>query len=83
MGKKKKKKTTMKQTFDKVADKIMQLADEMQIEDGLIDPAKVKQLKELTATAKELSAVIRSMDDTDSTTEVSVRFENEGLKWAK
>ena len=80
----KRKTTKMKKTFDKVTDKIMQLADEMQIEDGFIDPAKVKQLKELTATAKELSAVIRTMDDTRTdATEVSVHFENEGTEWAK
>lgn len=80
----KRKTTKMQKSFNKVADKIWELADEMQIEDGFIDSAKVKQLKELTATAKELSAVIRAMDDTrDSATEVSVHFENEGTEWAK
>lgn len=80
----KRKTTKMQKSFNKVADKIWELADEMQIEDGFIDPAKVKQLKELTATAKELSAVIRAMDDArDSATEISVHFENEGTEWAK
>lgn len=80
----KRKTTKMQKSFNKVADKIWELADVMQIEDGFINPAKVKQLKELTATAKELSAVIHAMDDTkEDATEVSVHFENEGTEWAK
>lgn len=46
----------------------------------------LKQLKELTSAAKELSALISSLSDDDrdsSESSVTVVFESEGEDWAK
>ncbi|MBQ2729671.1 MAG: hypothetical protein IJF69_02745 [Clostridia bacterium] len=46
----------------------------------------IKQLKELTGAAKELSALICALDSESSENEqstVAIRFEGEGEEWAK
>lgn len=82
MGKRKSNK--IKKALDRVSDPIIQLANEMHLEDGCIDPVKVKQLKELTSAAKELSGLIRSMEEGESTdSEITVLFEGGASEWAK
>ncbi len=50
------------------------------------DERDIKQLKELTGTAKELAAVIKSLEKDDDTnqneTKISISFEEEKEEWA-
>ena len=51
------------------------------------DERDIKQLKDLTGAAKELAAVIKTLEKDETTpstneTKISISFEEEGDKWA-
>lgn len=73
----------MKKALGKVEDTIARIAGEMPCEDGDIDPVKIKQLKELTAAAKELYALTRCEDGSEGAAKIAVQFEEEASEWAE
>ena len=85
-AKKKREEKKLSHTVNTLASMIDTIATSMKgdIEDGV--EFDLKQLKELTGAAKELSGLISSLnteENDDSATSVCVVFRGEGEDWAK
>ncbi len=74
----------MKTSLEKVSVAIEQVSRHLRGDDGGIDEEKLRQLKNLTSAAKELTTLIESTGDGEGgETEIKVSFTDGCEKWAK
>ena len=55
----------------------------MENDDGELDSVRIKQLRELCAAAKELSALLKEYGSTANQKQLTVRFTGDSEQWAQ
>lgn len=73
----------VRKALEKVTDEISSLSKNMENDDGELDSGRVKQLRELCAAAKELSALLKEYGSTANQKQLTVRFTGDSEQWAQ